>query len=89
MARQQTPPQVEGHILINISWDRFLALPMSLASSVLPHLKVYEVSYETDPTTNERVEVVTVRDYDSDIRTVSGERMAAAVVATRLRGGKS
>lgn len=76
---------VEGHILIRCSYDKYLAIPMSLASTILPHIKVVEIERQRNDA-GDYVETTLVQDYTDDIRPMSAEKFQAAIVATRLQG---
>lgn len=78
--KKQTPP-IEGHFLIPGGWDKHIALPMSLASAVMPHIKIVEREYKDGKYTCKLNDVARK---DLEIRMLTSEEMTALVVAERL-----
>lgn len=47
ITKKPAAPVVEGHFLIPAGYSKFIALPMSLATAVMPHIKYLEKTYDS------------------------------------------
>lgn len=78
MTTKQATPLIEGHILVCGAYSHYFAIPHSLASSVLPHIKKIEQIYKDGGYGYE------LKDVPAEIISLSAEQMTSITVAARL-----